>query len=104
MTETIHAYAAPAKGAKFEPYEFNPGPLRDEQVEIAVEYCGLCHSDLSMYQNEWGMTAYPFVPGHEVTGNIVAVGDHVITHKVGQRVGPILTRLHRKVGCIRWAR
>jgi uncharacterized zinc-type alcohol dehydrogenase-like protein len=87
MNERIHAYAAPAKGEKLEPFEFDPGPLRDEQVEIAVDYCGLCHSDLSMYRNEWGFTAYPFVPGHEVVGKIVAVGDHVVTHKVGQRVG-----------------
>jgi uncharacterized zinc-type alcohol dehydrogenase-like protein len=87
MNERIHAYAAPAKGEKLKPFEFNPGPLRDEQVEIAVEYCGLCHSDLSMYRNEFGLTAYPFVPGHEVVGKIVAVGDHVWTHKVGQRVG-----------------
>jgi len=87
MNETIHAYAAPAKGEKFKPYEFNPGPLRDEQVEIAVEYCGLCHSDLSMYRNDFGMTAYPFVAGHEVVGKVVAIGDHVITHKLGQRVG-----------------
>jgi uncharacterized zinc-type alcohol dehydrogenase-like protein len=87
MNETIHAYAAPAKGEKLKPFEFNPGPLRDEQVEIAVEYCGLCHSDLAMYRNEFGLTAYPFVPGHEVVGKIDAVGDHVTTHKVGQRVG-----------------
>jgi len=87
MNETIHAYAAPAKGEKLKPFEFNPGPVRDEQVEIAVEYCGLCHSDLSMYRNEFGMTVYPFVPGHEVVGKIASVGDHVTTHKVGQRVG-----------------
>ena len=87
MNETIHAYAAPAKGEKFKPYEFNPGPLRDEQVEIAVDYCGLCHSDLAVYRNDFGNTAYPFVPGHEVVGKVVAIGDHVITHKLGQRVG-----------------
>ncbi len=87
MNEIIHAYAASAKGEKLKPFEFNPGPLRDEQVEIAVEYCGVCHSDLSMYQNEWGFTDYPFVPGHEVVGKIVAIGDHVTSHKLGQRVG-----------------
>jgi uncharacterized zinc-type alcohol dehydrogenase-like protein len=87
MNEKIHAYAALEKGGKLQPFEFDPGPLREEQVEIAVEYCGVCHSDLSMYENEWGMTAYPFVPGHEVVGKIVAVGDHVTTLRVGQRVG-----------------
>ena len=42
MSANFKAYAAPAKGAKLEPFEFNPGPLRDEQVEIQVEYCGIC--------------------------------------------------------------
>ena len=87
MSENIHAYAAQAQGEKLKPFEFDPGPLRGEQVEIAVDYCGVCHSDLSMYENEWGMTAYPFVPGHEVVGRIIAVGDRVTTRQVGQRVG-----------------
>jgi uncharacterized zinc-type alcohol dehydrogenase-like protein len=87
MSDKIHAYAALNKGDRLKPFEFDPGPLRDDQVEITVEYCGVCHSDLSMYDNEWGMTAYPFVPGHEVVGKIAAVGDHVTTHRVGQRVG-----------------
>jgi alcohol/geraniol dehydrogenase (NADP+) len=87
MTAKIHSYAAPAKGEKLRPFEFDPGPLREEQVEIAVEFCGVCHSDLSMLDNEWGLTVYPFVPGHEVVGKIVAIGDRVTTHQVGQRVG-----------------
>lgn len=87
MSQKFKAYAAVAKGEKFKPFEFDPGPLHKEQVEIAVEYCGLCHSDLSMYENEWGMTAYPFVPGHEIVGKIVAVGDEVKNVSVGQRVG-----------------
>jgi uncharacterized zinc-type alcohol dehydrogenase-like protein len=87
MSEKFKAYAAPAKGEKLQPFEFDPGPLREEQVEIAVEYCGVCHSDLSMLENEFGMTAYPFVPGHEIVGKIVAAGDHVKNVKVGQRVG-----------------
>jgi hypothetical protein len=52
MSTTFKAYAARAKDAKLEPFEFDPGPLRDEQVEIQVEYCGICHSDLSMLDNE----------------------------------------------------
>jgi uncharacterized zinc-type alcohol dehydrogenase-like protein len=54
---------------------------------IAVSHCGLCHSDLSMLDNEWGMTAYPFVPGHEVVGTITAAGPAVKRVKVGERVG-----------------
>jgi uncharacterized zinc-type alcohol dehydrogenase-like protein len=87
MSEKIKAFAATAKGGKLEPFEFDPGPLGDDHVEIKVEYCGVCHSDLSMLNNDWGMTAYPFVPGHEVSGTVGAVGSQVKHLKVGQRVG-----------------
>jgi uncharacterized zinc-type alcohol dehydrogenase-like protein len=87
MGTSFKAFAASAKGAKLQPFEYNPGPLRDEQVEIAVEFCGICHSDLSMLDNDWGQTVYPFVPGHEVAGRVVAAGDQVNGLKVGQRVG-----------------
>jgi uncharacterized zinc-type alcohol dehydrogenase-like protein len=87
MGTSFKAFAASAKGAKLQPFEYNPGPLRDEQVEIAVEFCGICHSDLSMLDNDWGQTVYPFVPGHEVAGRVVAAGDKVRGLKVGQRVG-----------------
>jgi uncharacterized zinc-type alcohol dehydrogenase-like protein len=83
----IKAMAARSKGARLEPYSFEPGPLGAEQVEIQVEYCGVCHSDLSMLNNDWGMTGYPIVPGHEVAGKIVAAGPAVKGLAVGQRVG-----------------
>ncbi len=84
---TIHAYAAQEIGGKLEPFEYNPGSLNGEEVEIDVEYCGICHSDLSMLDNEWQMSQYPFVPGHEVVGKIAAVGDRVENFRVGQTVG-----------------
>ena len=87
MSTKIHAYAVLAKGEKLQPFEFDPGPLQDEQVEIKVSHCGICHSDLSMIDNEWGMTDYPLVAGHEVVGTISAVGGDVKGVKVGQRVG-----------------
>jgi alcohol/geraniol dehydrogenase (NADP+) len=83
----IKAYAAMSPGAKFETYEYDPGPLAKNDVELDVESCGICHSDLSMLDNEWGFTQYPFVPGHEVVGTVCAVGDNVSSIKVGQRVG-----------------
>ncbi len=61
--------------------------LGPEQVEIAVETCGLCHSDLSMLNNDWGISQYPFVPGHEVIGKVTAVGPQAKNVKVGQTVG-----------------
>lgn len=83
----IKAYAAFEPGGELKPFEYDPGPLGDHDVEIDVEFCGICHSDLSMLNNEWGMTRYPFVPGHEVAGRISAVGAHVKKLQVGDRVG-----------------
>lgn len=83
----IKAYAAHAKGSEFLPFEYEPGSLDHHDVEIAVQSCGICHSDLSMWQNDWGMTTYPFVGGHEVSGTIAAVGSHVTNLKVGDKVG-----------------
>jgi len=84
---TIKAWAAKTAGGKLEPFEYDPGPLGDEEVEIAVEYCGICHSDLSLLNNDWGMTRYPFVPGHEATGRVVAMGPQAKGVSIGQRVG-----------------
>jgi len=83
----IKAYAVFEPGGALEPYEYDPGALGADQVEINVEHCGICHSDLSMIDNEWGMSQYPLVPGHEVIGTVGAVGDNVANLKVGQRVG-----------------
>lgn len=84
---TIKAWAAQCAGGKLEPFEYDPGPLGDEEVEIAVEHCGICHSDLSLLNNDWGMTQYPFVPGHEASGRVVAMGPQAKGVSVGQRVG-----------------
>ena len=86
MTE-IKAWASHGPKQKLERFSYNPGPLGPEEVEIAVEYCGLCHSDLSIINNEWGMSQYPVVPGHEATGRIVAIGEQAKGFQVGQRVG-----------------
>lgn len=83
----IKAYAAFERGGELLPFEYDPGPLAEDQVEIEVEHCGICHSDLSMLNNEWGMTEYPFVPGHEVIGKVVQVGQRVKSLKIGQSVG-----------------
>ncbi|MGH7968800.1 MAG: NADPH-dependent aldehyde reductase Ahr, partial [Limisphaerales bacterium] len=87
MKREFKAYAASRPKGLLEPFSFDPGPLGAEDVEIQVTHCGLCHSDLSMLDNEWGMTQYPFVPGHEVAGTVVALGDAAKGLKVGQRVG-----------------
>lgn len=87
MPQEFKGYAATKPGGPLQTFSFDPGPLGPEDVEIKVDYCGLCHSDLSMLDNEWGMTTYPFVPGHEAIGTVVALGEDAKGLKVGQRVG-----------------
>jgi alcohol/geraniol dehydrogenase (NADP+) len=65
----------------------DPGPLGAEDVEVAVDHCGLCHFDLSIFNNEWGVSQFPAVLGHEVIGRITAVGPRAKARNVGQRVG-----------------
>jgi alcohol/geraniol dehydrogenase (NADP+) len=83
----IHAWAAPGPKQALVPFDFDPGPLAPDQVEIAVEYCGICHSDLSMWADDWDQSEYPLVPGHEAVGRIAAVGVAVSWLQIGQRVG-----------------
>lgn len=87
MSKIIQSWAALAKSEPLHSYRFEPGPLSAEEVEIAVEYCGLCHSDISIIENDWGLSTYPVIPGHEVIGRIVAMGDQVRGHGVGDLVG-----------------
>lgn len=62
-------------------------PLRAQDVEIEVSHCGICHTDLHLVNNEWGMTAFPFVPGHEIVGEVTRIGTGVTLLRPGQRVG-----------------
>jgi len=87
MSTTIKALAAFGAKEPLKPFEYTPGPLADGEVEIAVESCGICHSDLSMLDNDWGFSSYPFVPGHEAIGKVVALGAHTKRVKIGDRVG-----------------
>lgn len=84
---TVKAYAAMESGAAFQEFEYDLAPLKGDEVEVQVESCGICHSDLSMLNNEWGMTEYPFVGGHEVIGTVVDLGDQVPNLKAGDRIG-----------------
>lgn len=83
----IKSYAAMAQGEALQAYEYDAGVLKNDEVEIKVHYCGICHSDLSMIDNEWGISQYPLVAGHEIIGEVVAKGDAVKGLELGQLVG-----------------
>lgn len=83
----IHAYAAFEAGGELRPFEYDPGELRPNDVEIDVDFCGICHSDVSMVDNEWGIAQYPLVPGHEIVGTVVTRGNNVNNLEAGDKVG-----------------
>ncbi len=87
MMQSFHGWAAPKAGGALELKEFDPGAMRPEQVQVKIESCGICHSDLSMLSNDWGNSQFALVAGHEVVGVIEAVGAQARGLAVGDRVG-----------------
>ena len=89
MSETtvVNAYATQGPQQPFEPFQYELGAIGHDEVEIEVTHCGICHSDLSMANNDWGMTSYPFVGGHEIEGRVAKIGSSVRSVAVGDRVG-----------------
>jgi alcohol dehydrogenase (NADP+) len=80
-------YAATAADAPLAPFAFERRTPGDRDVHVTIDFCGICHSDIHFTRNEWGMTTYPAVPGHEIIGRVVKVGKDVKNFKAGQRVG-----------------
>ncbi|MGB7986546.1 MAG: NAD(P)-dependent alcohol dehydrogenase [Terracidiphilus sp.] len=83
----IQGLAVHAAGAELLPFKYDPGKLGAQEVEIAISHCGVCHSDLHLISNDWGISQDPFSPGHEVIGKVTAIGAEVKLLAVGQRVG-----------------
>jgi len=83
----IQGLAAHAAGAELLPFRYEPGELGPQDVDIAITHCGICHSDLHLISNDWGISQYPFIPGHEIIGTVKEAGSNVRSLKAGQRVG-----------------
>ena len=79
------AYSASIPNARVLPTEINRRPVGSNDVQIAIEHCGVCHTDIHFVNNDWGMTNYPVVPGHEIVGRVTEVGPAVSKFKVGDR-------------------
>jgi uncharacterized zinc-type alcohol dehydrogenase-like protein len=86
-TKDIKAYGTQAADALLDQLNISRRKPTAHDVEIEIRYCGVCHSDLHTARNEWHGTVYPCVPGHEIVGTVVSVGDHVHKFKVGDTVG-----------------
>ena len=83
----IKAYAAHNVAAPLKPFEMERREIQENDVYIDIEYCGVCHSDLHFVKNDWGMSQYPLVPGHEIIGRVIKTGENVSGFKVGELVG-----------------
>ncbi len=83
----INAYAVPSAAKPLESFQYTPAPFKDEDVEISIDCCGLCHSDLNLIDNDWKNSKYPLVPGHEIVGKVIRKGKNVQGLEIGQLVG-----------------
>jgi uncharacterized zinc-type alcohol dehydrogenase-like protein len=86
-----HGYAALDARSALVPFEFARRELKPQDVLIDIHYCGVCHSDVHQARDEWGGSAFPMVPGHEIVGKVTRVGAQVTRFKVGDLAG---------VGCL----
>jgi len=84
-------YAAYSANEELKPFDFDRREVGPKDVQIKIDYCGVCHSDIHMAHNDWGMTQYPIVVGHEIIGHVVTTGSEVSKFKEGDLVG---------VGCL----
>ena len=83
----VNALAVNQPNEKLKPFTYELDELGSEDIDVKVLYCGICHSDMSMMNNEWGLTQYPIVPGHEIVGEVLGVGSSVKNIKAGDNVG-----------------
>jgi uncharacterized zinc-type alcohol dehydrogenase-like protein len=83
----VNAYAAPAAGEPLTPTTIERRDVGPNDVLIAIEYAGICHSDIHTVNGDWGPQPFPVVPGHEIVGVVTDVGSEVTRHRAGDRVG-----------------
>lgn len=88
----IQAFAAHSPKGELKPIELEFGALHPEHVEIAVAYCGICHSDLAMTDNDWGFSSYPIVAGHEMVGKVTPLATLPSACRSGRRSASAGTR------------
>ncbi|WP_159566084.1 NAD(P)-dependent alcohol dehydrogenase [Budvicia diplopodorum] len=87
MSMNIRSFAATAETAPVALHHIIRRDPRENDVVINIAYCGVCHSDIHQARNEWHNTIYPVVPGHEIIGQVTAVGTNVTKFKSGDWVG-----------------
>ncbi|MGV3774695.1 MAG: NAD(P)-dependent alcohol dehydrogenase [Verrucomicrobiales bacterium] len=89
--QKVHGYGTSNPNSPLAPFSFERRDPGDHDIQIEIDYCGVCHSDLHQVRNEWHNTIYPCVPGHEIIGRIVKAGSKVTKFREGDLAG---------VGCL----
>jgi len=84
---TISGYVAKAVGETLVPFDYEPPQLGDHDVRVSVTHCGVCHTDIHAIEDYYGITTFPFVPGHEIVGFVIDTGPAVTGLRQGDRVG-----------------
>jgi uncharacterized zinc-type alcohol dehydrogenase-like protein len=87
----VKSYAAQDAASGLSPWELERRPPGPHDVQIEIRYCGVCHTDIHFVRNDWGISMYPLVPGHEIVGAVTRIGEQVTRFKEGDIVG---------VGCL----
>eukprot|EP00884_Botryococcus_braunii_P005695 jgi/Botrbrau1/15126/Bobra.0283s0005.1 len=85
--DLFEGWAAQEAGSRLSPWTYTAKPLGTDDIEIDVLANGVCHTDCHMVNNDWGVTTFPLIPGHEVIGKVTKIGANVTHLKVGDRVG-----------------
>ncbi len=80
-------YAAQTPETDLAVWEFERRAVGTHDVQIEILFCGVCHSDLHQIKNEWFPGIFPMVPGHEIVGRVIQIGDHVKHFKIGDLAG-----------------
>ena len=87
MFKNIQAFAAFSEKSELEPFKISRRNLGKDDVLIDILYCGVCHTDIHYIDNDWGISNYPLVPGHEIVGKITDKGENVKTFSLHDEVG-----------------
>ena len=100
LSSNIQGYAARSAGKHLEPFTYSAPELGKNDIRVSVSHCGVCHTDIHAIEDYYGITTFPFVPGHEIVGNVSALGEAVSGFKSGDRVA--IGWLGRSCGKCEW--
>ncbi len=87
LPPSIHAWGVKNPGDKLIPFEKPMKDLSPYEVCLRVVASGICHSDIHLIDDDWQISQYPLIPGHEILGEVVALGDAVKNLKLGDSAG-----------------